>query len=265
MKKAICSVLLLLFSGVFVFSIFKIVQLKQEYDSGTASYSALDAYVSLPDFTVPSDTPDGARPDLEASSPSLPEESPTQWPLIDFEALARINPDIVAWIYIPGTDISYPVVQGEDNDYYLYHMFDGGYNRAGCVFLDVNVSPDFSAENSVLHGHNLLNNTMFAGLLDYRDQSFYDAHPEAMLLTPDRNYRVALFSGYICDITEDAWDAVFSDEEYALWQTRIAGKSCFQTSVVPTASHRILTLSTCSYEFSDARFVLHGILIPEAE
>lgn len=265
MKKTICSVLLVLFSGVFLFSVFKILQLKQEYDSGSDSYSALNAYVSLPELTVPADMPDSTHPEGDEPLPSLPEENTPLWPAVDFQALAEINPDIVAWIYIPGTDISYPVVQGRDNDYYLYHMFDGGYNRAGCVFLDVNVAPDFSARNSVLHGHNLLNGTMFAGLLDYRDQSFYDAHPEALLLTPDGNYRVALFSGYLCGITGDAWDAVFLDGEYPLWLARIAGKSCFRTSVVPTVSDRVLTLSTCSYEFSDARFVLHGILIPGTE
>lgn len=264
MKKAICSVLLVLFSGLLVFSVFKIVQLKQEYDSGSESYSALDVYVSLPDPV----SPEGADPTQpgDETVPSQPEETAESvWPVVDFDALAAINPDIVAWVYIPGTDISYPVVQGRDNDHYLYHMFDGGYNRAGCVFLDVNVSPDFSARNSVLHGHNLLNDTMFAGLLDYREQSFYDAHPQVFLLTPDGNYRAKLFSGYITDVDSGAWDSVFSQEEYILWQQEIARKSCFATDVVPMSGDRILTLSTCSYEFSDARFVLHGVLIPEAE
>ena len=271
MKKKILSFLLVFFACTFFFSLWKIIELKREYDSGSDSYAALDAYISIPEATVPPQTVPvpGIMPSEGETLP--PETEPVAaepgivWPVIDFEALAKINPDIVAWIYIPGTNINYPVVQGRDNDHYLYYMFDGGYNRAGCIFLDVNVTNDFSAPNSVLHGHNLMNGTMFASLVEYQKQSYYDEHPYALLLTPGGNYEVRFFSGYTTDVQSSAWVTIFTDEHYILSQDQAAGQSCFRSDVVPMFEDRIVTLSTCSYEFSNARFVIHGILVPAEE
>ena len=272
MKKIICNILLVFFACTFFFSLYKIIELKSEYDSGTDSYASLDAFVSIPEPTRPPATePVATVPQASegADSPSLPpipvrpEKPRIQWPVIDFEALAAINPDVVAWIYIPGTNINYPVVQGRDNDHYLYYMFDGGYNRAGCLFLDTNVAKDFSASNSVIHGHNLMNGAMFAGLVEYQNQEFYESHPTALLMTPDGNYEIAFFSSYHTDVSSSAWDSMFTQEDYILWQSEISEKSCFETDLYPMSDDRIVTLSTCSYEFSNARFVVHGILIPE--
>lgn len=270
MKNKLLSFLLVFFACTFFFSLWKIIQLIHEYDSGSDAYASLDAYVSIPVETLP---PRTEPPETEPPAPgeTLPPQTEPpappriSWPAIDFDALAQINSDIVAWIYIPGTNINYPVVQGRDNDHYLYYMFDGGYNRAGCIFLDVNVSADFSAPNSVLHGHNLMNGTMFASLVEYQKQAFFDEHPTALLMTPEGNYEIRFFSGYITDVQSSAWDSVFTEEDYILWQMEVAQKSCFKTDVVPMSDDRVVTLSTCSYEFSNARFVIHGILIPEEE
>lgn len=272
MKKIICSILLVLFTCTFCVCIYRIIQIKQEYDFGVDTYSALEVYASIPQEPA---TPEGGhapgRPvvlpngETEYLDSFDPEVEITRWPVVDFTALSAINPDIVAWIYIPGTNIHYPVVQGKDNDEYLYCTFDGNYNRAGCIFLDANVTADFSGQNSIIHGHNLLNNTMFASLLSYQDQSFYEEHPIALLITPEGKYRIAFFSAYVSDVYSGAWNTAFSDEDFVKWQSKIAGKSCFSTDITPTPSDRIVTLSTCSYEFSNARFVVHGILLPEEE
>lgn len=77
----------------------------------------------------------------------------------------------------------------------------------------------------------------------------------------DGIFRVAFFSGYVASTKESAWQKVFPGEEYALWLEELLEKSVFDSHVVPTTAHRVLTLSTCSYEFDNARFVLHGILL----
>ena len=82
-------------------------------------------------------------------------------------------------------------------------------------------------------------------------------------MTPDGNYEIAFFSAYHTDVSSSAWDSMFTQEDYILWQSEISEKSCFETDLYPMSDDRIVTLSTCSYEFSNARFVVHGILIPE--
>ena len=111
--------------------------------------------------------------------------------------------------------------------------------------------------NSVLHGHHMKNGSMFAGICKYKDQSYFDEHPTAMLLTPGGRYEVKFFSGYVCEISSDAWDYDFDES----WIDKRIRSSCFDADVIPTTEDKILTLSTCSYEFTDARFVLHGVLI----
>ena len=96
---------------------------------------------------------------------------------------------------------------------------------------------------------------------NYREQAYYDAHPSFLLLTPERRYVVEWFSGYVADTEESAWTLDFSGEEsYLAWLGEVRGKSDFSCGVSPTAEDRVVTLSTCSYEFENARFVLHGIL-----
>ena len=83
----------------------------------------------------------------------MEEESDIPWPQVDFDALAAINPHVVGWLYGEDTSIHYPVVQGEDNDYYLSHLFDGTTNPNGCLFLDCRGASDFSDNNSIIYGH----------------------------------------------------------------------------------------------------------------
>ena len=88
---------------------------------------------------------------------------------------------------------------------------------------------------------------MFASLAGYKDQAYYDEHPTLMLMTPDENYTVALFAGYVASVDE-------------AWLIQAQERSTFDGGVTPTSNDRILTLSTCSYEFNNARYVVLGVL-----
>lgn len=250
------TLLLVLFTGIFLGSAWQLFSTQEEYQESQNSYSVLDQYISIPDPTteVIVDT-------TSATIPTEPDaEDNTVWPVVDFEALQEINPDIVGWIYIEGTEISYPIVQGEDNSYYLKHLFDGTYNSSGCVFLDAASSDDFSDFNNIIYGHNMKNGTMFHALMNYKEQQFYDEHPVALLLTPSQNYKIMLFSGYVASNSDNAWQTDFTASSYVQWLSEITGESCLEAEVSPTEDDIILTFSTCSYEFSNARFVLHGII-----
>lgn len=253
MKKLILNVLLAVLIGLFCFSGWKLWQMHSEYTAASESAEALEAYI-----VIPEKTPEETEPD-EENETSGPADT-TVWPEVDFEGLMELNSDVVGWIYLEDTVINYPIVQGKDNNQYLRRLMDGSYNTSGTLFLDCDSEPDFSGQNSVIYGHNMRNKTMFGILGNYKEQEYYDAHPEALLLTPQGNYRLRFFSGYVADLGDPAWDLSFTQEDYALWLEEIAGRSCFASDVVPEVTDRVVTLSTCSKEFEDARFVLHGIL-----
>lgn len=104
------------------------------------------------------------------------------------------------------------------------------------------------------------NGTMFTGIDRYKKQEFFDEHPVALLIRPDKNYKVDFFAGYVATPQDDAWEIGFTEAEFEVWLQNAADRSCFTSEIAPIASDHILTLSTCSYEFDDARFVLAGVL-----
>jgi len=101
---------------------------------------------------------------------------------------------------------------------------------------------------------------MFTGIDKYKKQEFFDEHPVALLITPDKNYKVDFFAGYVAAPQDDAWEIGFTEAEFEVWLQNAADRSCFTSEIAPNISDHILTLSTCSYEFDDARFVLAGVL-----
>ena len=259
MKKRFWTVILtLFFMAGLAGSIYQIAGQLREFRESGDSYTDLEAYIELPedhaDPTAPEAIPTG-------SGETVPGEPQVLWPTVDFAALSEINPDVVGWIYIEDTEINYPVVQGSDNQYYLKHLFSGEYNSSGCIFLDSRVAADFSDWHSILYGHHMKNGTMFSGLDKYKTQEYYDAHSLALLMTPGGNYEVEFFAGYVASVEDEAWDVGFgSDAEFEAWLELARERSWFESDVSVAVTDRILTLSTCSYEFDNARFVLLGVL-----
>ncbi len=278
-SKLLFRALTAFFITIMAVSAWKIWEISSEYRKGENSYEEISRMVSIlpkavtpqpsaaaepaetavPTAAEPAETavPTAAEP-AETAVPA--EEDTTIWPEVDFAALREVNPDIVAWIYIEGTEISYPVVQGEDNSYYLKHLFTGEWNGAGCVFLDFQNDAGFADRHSILYGHHMKNDTMFSTLDKYKQQDFVDQHPFGLLMTPDRNYKIEFFSGYVTAPQDDAWDIGFTESEFEVWLQNTVDRSCFTSEVIPDITDHILTLSTCSYEFDDARFVLVGVL-----
>ena len=180
---------------------------------------------------------------------------------VDFDALLQENKDVVAWIYCPGTPINYPVVQAEDNDYYIHRLLDGKTNSSGTLFMDYRNSADLSDWNSVIYGHNMKNGTMFGYLPHYKEQSYFEEHTEMFLLTPEQNYAIEVMAGFVTTSDDELYNAFCPDEagKDALVNEWL-NASDFVSNVYPELEDRIITLSTCSYEFDNARYVLVGVL-----
>ena len=180
---------------------------------------------------------------------------------MDFDALRQQNKDVIGWLYCPDTPINYPVVQAHNNDYYLHRLLDGRTNRAGTLFMDYRNADDFSDWNSIVYGHNMKNGTMFACLSKYRNQAYLDAHATMYLLTPEKNYAIDVLAGFITPESAELYRS-FSPEEKAkerLLRTWLKN-AAVSPDAYPAADDRLITLSTCTYEYDGARYVIIGVL-----
>ena len=180
---------------------------------------------------------------------------------VDFAVLQAQNPDIVGWIYSEGTVINYPILQGEDNQQYLRRLYDGTKSTLGSIFLDFRNLSDFSDLNSLVYGHNIRSGQMFASLSDYRDQAYYEEHPVIWLLTPDKDYRIDLLAGLVVPSDSEVYEIYSYPEDLQAGLEYVLLNSTFDAGDVDAASvERIVTLSTCSYDYNDARYVVIGSL-----
>jgi sortase B len=174
--------------------------------------------------------------------------------LMDFSALQADNGDIVAWLLRPDTEIDYPVVQASDNRYYLYRDARKNANKNGSLFLDYRVPADFSGFNSVIYGHHMKSGRMFQNLVKFKDKSFFDEHASGVLYTPDKTRTLEIFAVIVTKADGALYQYVFSSvKEKEAHLRMIREKSVHYRDIGVTADDSIAVLSTCSYEYKNAR------------
>ncbi len=229
---------------VIAFSAYKIWGILRGYAEGRSTYSRIAE---------------------EAGAASAAEEEKDDVE-VEFGRLRKKYPDVKAWLYSKGTIINYPVAQGKDNDWYLHRTLDGAWNGAGTLFIDGNNDGEFSDFLTIIYGHHMRDGSMFGSLVKYRDAEYYRKHKELRLYTPGGKYGLQVIA--VCTIPADSelyrfgFDDDASKEEYIaaieqMSETRCSGRA--------TASDRIVMLSTCTYEFDDARLVVFCRLSPDSE
>ena len=185
---------------------------------------------------------------------------------VKFEELQAVNPDVYAWITVPGTDIDYPILQhASDNSYYLMHNIDGSYGYPGCIYTENMNSKDFTDNNTVIYGHNMKNLSMFGKLKYYnRDENYYDSHQYFQILVDGKKYRYQIFSYETVSDDSDEYTVGFEpDETFGKFVQRMAASSMKDTGIVPTKDDKVVTLSTCSTSGETYRFVVHGVRVDE--
>lgn len=189
------------------------------------------------------------------------ENTNTDNPLvIDFNTLKEKNSDIIAWLYSEGTPINYPIVQTTNNDYYLRRLIDGTYNQAGTIFMDYQNSKDFSDFNTIIYGHNMKNDSMFGTLTNYENQNYYDEHKEMILYTENEKFKIEIFAGFITSSESHIYDfpkTCTTNENLIDFAIK---NSTLKSNIKVSNEDKIITLSTCSYNFENARYVVLGIL-----
>lgn len=256
--KAVNAVVILLCTAVAVTSGCKLVQEIRQYKDSADAYEQLAELVELPETPEVEDTlSDSEETEAEAQIPSLPS--------VDFAALREAGPDIIGWLYQENTAINYPVVQTDNNDYYLSHLYDGTYSKVGSLFADYENAANFSDKNTVIYGHNMRDGSMFATLNSYAEQAYYDEHPNLYLITPEGGYVVEIFSTFAAKPSESGsdispWRLDFQDDgAYTTWLTTLAARSVVDTGVTVSGSDKVLTLSTCT-PGGQSRFIVMGKL-----
>lgn len=263
MKKTLYWILIILFLAVLLFSGYKLYSIFREYAEGENVYqNTADRYTGQrSDLLIddPITTPDTEPSGTGETEETEPEIVPPIY--VDFDALLAENPDVVGWLYCEGTPINYPILQGPDNDKYLRRMIDGTYNSSGSIFMDYRCPSDLSASNTIIYGHNMKNEAMFGTLSNYSEQSYYEEHPVLWLLTPERDYRIDLIAGYLADANDSIYTYIYDQDEIAATLSEAVANSTFVSPVTDVDTSRIVTLSTCSYEYNNARYLLVGVLV----
>lgn len=174
------------------------------------------------------------------------------------QELQETYTDAIGWIYIPDTSINYPIMQGEDNDFYLTHGTDGRSLKCGCIELDFRCENRFQNNFNILYGHNMKNGSMFANVCRFKEKAYYDSHPYGWVYTADSVYRLDFFSVAVTDWHDEIYNGFRSLDE---WTPHLKEISRIYEEVELTEQDRLVLLSTCSYEFDNARTVLTGRLV----
>ena len=241
-KTLIYDVIITILIIIIGFCGFKIGKILYEYHKGTSAYESIAALAGA----------DEKSDKLE----------------ISWKELASQNSDIKGWLYSKDTMINYPVVQGKDNDYYLYRMFNGEYNGKGSLFIDYQVKEPFKQFNTLIYGHRMKDGSMFKSLIQYRDnENYYEQHKVMQLYTPDQDYNVEIIGAATIPADSPMYEFdEFTDEEkihYIDW-IKEHNEIKKQEDVPVGVDDRLIMMSTCDYVFEDARLVVWGKLVPIA-
>ena len=182
---------------------------------------------------------------------------------VDFDGLRKINPDLVAWLYVGGAKINYPVVQGEDNEYYLHQTFEDKKNSSGCIFMDWEVNTDLSSWNTFFYGHNMKNGAMFGSLKNYIwNDSIYKKDKYIYVFVPEGIYRYEIFSYYLDSPDSVMYYTCDNLKEWRQYLRDAKDKSKYKCSADTNADDNIVTLVTCSGSGSSKqRFFVHGTFV----
>ncbi|MBR2240611.1 MAG: class B sortase [Clostridia bacterium] len=179
---------------------------------------------------------------------------------LDFDKLLSINSSTVGWLKVPNTSIDYPVVKGNDNNYYLSHSFDNTKNTAGWIFADYRNKFDGTDKNIIIYGHNRVDSSMFATLKNTQKDYWYnnDTNKYITLTTPNGTNVYEVFSVYTKKMESYYITTDFSnDDEYLNFLNTIKSRSIHDFGVSLNSSDSILTLSTCDAT-GKSRVVVHA-------
>lgn len=235
--------------GIFLYAGYNLFMIYNEYKEGEETYSQMQEFVQEND-SISDENASDQNEENEDDTADTPEDTPVlEAPItVDFQQLKEVNEDIVGWIYMEAIpSISYPIVQGEDNEYYLKHTVEGKRNSSASIFIDYQNTGDFSDANTLVYGHNMKNQSMFGLLKQYKKAETCASSSYFWILTPEKNYRYELFSVREVSERDDVY-ALFSSngEEFKTYLENMQAESLVPFNHTFDGTEKIVTLSTCT-------------------
>lgn len=262
-RRILANIMTLIFLCVFLFSLYKVVGILKEYREIDELYDQTSENY----LTEAEDEPNKITPD------------------VDLESLREINTDVIGWIYIPDTDISFPLLQGKSNKQYLYQSYKKEYLTAGSIYLDYRCNADLEDKNTVIYGHNMHNGSMFGSLKKYKNEEYRDKHPYIYLMKTDGSWNkyeaVAYYQAavdgptYVLPLREPESDSGESGdkdneiktssstaEDFNTLIDTIKSSSVYETEADINEADKLITLSTCTQDSrNDVRMILAAKLV----
>ena len=269
MKSKLRIPLMLALSAVLLYSVGRIVLTQIEYRTADAIYEesraiGLQVVPSAPPSSPPAPAPAPAAPSQVPATEEAPADDGFPAVSADLAALAAINDEVIGWLWNPDTDISYPLLQGQDNQKYLNTSYNRKHSSAGSIFEDFRNAGDMTDDNTLIYGHNMKNGAMFGTLKEFAQPEYRNEHKYVYLFLDGIVLKYRIFAAYKTESTSDSYTRDFSKtmsyEDFLGYITASAGDETVQ---LPQERARLLTLSTCTSGRRTERFVLHAVL--EAE
>lgn len=264
MKKHIKTVINVILVLILIYSGYKIYSKLADYKKADETYTQLQEIHNnqIANSTINNEDNKKNKPSNEnkESNKSNDDKIENNDKTENSKSLSEINSDYKFWLNVNNTNINYPVVQCDNNSFYLKHDFYKQNSSSGAIFMDYRDNQE--SQNTILYGHNMRNKTMFNNLLKFKDEAFFNQNNKIKVMKDDQEYIYEVFSAYTTEGNDDYLITNFSsNQEYQKYINDIKTKSLFKSNVEVSEKDKIITLSTCSYEFDDARTVVHGKLV----
>ena len=185
--------------------------------------------------------------------------------MLKLEELQKKNSDIIGWIEIENTNINYPVLQGNDNDYYMNHDYEKKESLIGSIFLDKDYVWNPPSSNLLIYGHNIKDGSMFQNLLNYQDENYYQQHPTIRFTTNTEDAYYEIISAFSSKVYNKSDQNVFryyyfinaqNEAQYNEFVQNAKKASFYDTGKTAVYGEQLMTLSTCAYHVKDGRFAV---------
>ncbi|RAP75163.1 class B sortase [Paenibacillus montanisoli] len=246
---------------VFVFAVLQIALKWADYSKSRSTYQEIRAVANA----VSDESSESSQSSESSVNPVPVEGRKTAAPkersiLPTIIPLLKLNEEAVGWIRIEGTRIDYPIVKAQDNQFYLKHDFKKNRSSGGSIFMDYRNGIDLLDQNTVLYGHRMKDGSMFNDLVKFQDKAFLQKHPTIQLKTKYEVTAWRIFAVYVTDVGFDYTRPQYkSDDDFRLFVDTIKSKAKLPDDWTISKEERILTLSTCSYKFHNARLVVQAV------
>ena len=259
MKRKILRLLELILAAALLISFVMIYRTQREYAQGTATYAEAAELAQLPPLYAAPKITMAASPD--AAVPAAEDRNLDLLAHLDLDGLRAQNPDVLGWITIPGTVLSYPLLQRGDNDYYLQHTWQNAGSSVGAIFMDYRNDAALSDFHTLIYGHRMRDGSMFASLKDYKSLEHWAEHPCVYLACTGGVYRYDIFAAYEASVLGHVYHLDFADAAgREAFIASCLAQSVIDTGIVPSAEEQILTLSTCTGSGHKTRWVVQAVL-----